>query len=134
MDHVDRIAPAERLRKGDEAPSIDCMAQMDDGVIVGFSDGVIRRVGFRPNGYGDEIGRCEDGVECLAAIPDQDGWLVSASGNQVKFWNTKEERGEQDGDGDSSDEEKPKKKRKKLKSKSKSKSGGSTSAFFANLG
>jgi hypothetical protein len=133
MDHVDRIAPAERLRKGDEAPSIDCMTQMDDGVIVGLSDGVIRRVGFRPNGYGEEIGRCEDGVECLAAIPDHDGWLVSASGSQVRFWNTNEDKGEQEDDGDSSDEKKPKK-RKKVKSKSKSKSGGAVSAFFADLG
>ena len=133
MDHVDRIAPAERLRKGDEAPSVDCMAQIGDGVVVGLSDGVIRRVGFRPNIYGDEIGRCDDGLECLAAIPNQEGWLVSAAGTKIAFWNTNvQDHGAQDSDKDSSEEEKPKKRRKK--SKGAKKSDGAKSAFFADLG
>jgi hypothetical protein len=133
MDHVDRIAPAERIRKGGEAPSIDCIAQVDDGVIVGLRDGVVRRVGFKPNRYGDEIGRWDDGVECLAAVPDQDGWVALASGSKVMLLNTNtEDDGAQDSDRDSSEEEKRKKKRKK--SKAGKKSGGVKSTFFADLG
>lgn len=145
MDHVDRIAPAGRLRKNDEAPSVDCMVQMNDEVIVGTSDGVVRRLGFRPNRYGDVVGRCGDIVTCLSGIPDQEGWIVSASGTIVKFWNLdageppKEdskdnENGDNDGGGDndeSSEEEIPKKRRKK--SKKAKKSSGDKSAFFADL-
>jgi WD repeat-containing protein 55 len=142
MDHVDRIAPADRLRKSDEAPSVDCMVQLDEEVIVGTSDGIIRRLGFRPNRYGDVVGRCEDVVTCLSGIPDQDGWVVSGSGTSVKFWNIDaEENNAEDGkededrddddDNNSSEEEKPKKRRKK--SKKTKKANGDTSTFFAGL-
>src|SRR5271154_1951426 len=77
MDHVDRIAPADRIRKGDEAPNVDCIVHLDEEVIVGNSDGNIRRLGFRPNRYGDVVGKCEDGVTCLAVVPERDGWVVS---------------------------------------------------------
>jgi hypothetical protein len=143
MDHVDRVAPAGRLRKSDEAPSVDCMVQLDEGVIVGTSDGVIRRLGFRPNRYEDVLGRCEDVVTCLSRVPDQEGWIVSASGTSVRFWNTdageqpegdgkdNEEADNDDDDNDSSEEEKPQKRRKK--SKKVKKSSGDKSAFFADL-
>ena len=142
MDHVDRIALAERLRKSDEAPSVDCMVQLDEEVIVGTSDGVIRRLGFRPNRYGDVIGRCGDVVTCLSGIPDQGGWVVSASGTCVKFWTTDpgdkvgedgedDDEGDDNDDNDPSEEEKPKKKRKN--SKDVKKTSRDTSAFFADL-
>lgn len=142
MDHVDRIAPADRLRKSEEAPSVDCMVQLDEEVIVGTSDGVIRRLGFRPNRYGDVLGRCDDVVTCLSRVPDQEGWIVSASGTSVKFWNTDagvqpegdgkdNEEVDNDDDNDSSEEEKPQKRRKK--SKKVKKSSGDKSAFFADL-
>lgn len=132
MDHVDRIAPAGRLRKGDEAPSIDSMVQLDDQVIVGASDGTIRALGFRPNRYGEVIGNCEEGVTSLAIVPGQDGWILSASGSTVKFWDTNaQHNGTEDEDEESSsEEEKRKKKRKKSKG---NKSSGSSSAFFADL-
>ena len=112
---MDRIAPAERLRKGEEAPSIDCLAKLGDEVIVGLSDGTIRRLGFRPNGYGDLVGRCEDGVTSLLAVPREDGWVVSASGTKVNFWDVKAERdGEEDeeSEDEESEDEKPNKRRK----------------------
>lgn len=132
MDHVDRIAPAGRLRKGDEAPSIDCMVQLDGQIIVGASDGTIRALGFRPNRYGEVIGNCEDGVTSLAIVPGQDGWIISASGSSVKFWDTNGQRNgaEDEDEGTSSEEEKRKKKRKKSKGY---KSSGGSSAFFADL-
>ena len=141
MDHVDRIAPAERIRKGDEAPSVDCMVQVGDGVIVGTSDGSIRKLGFRPNLYGDVIGKCEEGVTCLSSVPDGEdwllepfgeGWVVSASGSKLEFWNTNEsqEAAEEENE-DSSEDEKPRKKKKK--SKKGPKSSGASSAFFADL-
>jgi WD40 repeat protein len=131
MDHVDRIAPFENLRKGDEAPSVDCMVQIDGEVMVGASDGSIRRLAFRPNGYTDFIGRCEDGVSSLAVVPEQDGWIVSASGTKVAFWNTNIDRDDDQNGGDisSSEEEKPKKKRKKTKGIKKS----SRAPLFADL-
>jgi hypothetical protein len=142
MDHVDRIAPADRLRKSDEAPSVDCMVQLDEEVIVGTSDGFIRRLGFRPNKYGNVVGRCDDVVTCLSGIPGQDGWIVSGSATSVKFWNidateNNAEDGQEDEDGDngddddSSEEEKPKKRRKKAKKIKKT--SGDTSTFFADL-
>src|SRR5271170_3304033 len=124
MDHVDRIAPAERFRKGDEAPSVDCMVQVGDGVIAGASDGSIRKLGFRPNQYGDVIGKCVEGVTCLTSIPDGEdwslepfgeGWVVSASGTKLEFWNTKEFQEDAEEDEDSSEDEKPRKKKKKSK-------------------
>ena len=141
MDHVDRIAPAERIRKADEAPSVDCMVQIGDGVIVGTSDGSIRKLGFRPNQYGDVIGKCEEGVACLASIPDGEdwllepfgeGWVVTASGSKLEFWNTNasQEDANED-DENSSEDEKPRKKKKK--SKKGPKSSGASSAFFGDL-
>ena len=132
MDHVDRIAPAGRLRKGDEAPSIDCMVQLDGQIIVGASDGTIRKLGFRPNRYGEVIGNCEDGVTSLAIVPGQDGWIVSASGSTVKFWdmNAQHNGAEDEDEVSSGEEEKRKKKRKKSK---RNKSSGGSSAFFADL-
>jgi hypothetical protein len=133
MDHVDRIAPAGRLRKGDEAPNIDCMVQWDDQVIVGSSDGNIRTVKFRPNAYGGVVGCCEDCVTSLAVVPEHDGWIVSASGSKVTFWDmnaTESVRAEEE-EEESSEDEKPKKKHKKSK-KSKS-TNGDSSAFFADL-
>lgn len=133
MDHVDRIAPTRMLRRGDDAASIDCMVQLDDQVIVGASDGSIIRVGFRPNAH-SIIEVCDDGVTCLAAVPEQEGWIVSASGSKVTFWNIDgTQNGAVDEDDDSSEEEKPKKKRKKTKKGSKKSSVGS-STFFADLG
>lgn len=138
QDHIDRISPAERLRKGDEAPNIDCMLQVEDEVFVGASDGTIRRLGFRPNRYIGIIGRCEDGVTSLVGVPDQDGWIISASGTKVAFLDTnKEEEQEANGDDkikDSDEEErKPKKKRKKSKGSKTAIRGGTSSAFFADL-
>lgn len=138
QDHVDRISPAERLRKGDEAPNIDCMIQVEEEVIVGASDGTIRRLGFRPNRYIDVVGRCEDGVTSLVGVPDQEGWIISASGAKVAFWDTnkkeEEEPSNDDENEDSEEEErKPKKKRKKSKGSNKGVSGGTSSAFFADL-
>ena len=132
MDHIDRIAPAGRLRKGDEAPGIDCMVQVDGQIIVGASDGTIRTLGFRPNKYGEVIGNCEDGVTSLDIIPGQDGWILSASGSTVKFWDTKAQHNgtENEDEESSSGEEKRKRKRKKSKG---NKSSGGTSAFFADL-
>ena len=134
MDHVDRIAPAGRLRKGDEAPSIDSMVQLDDQVIVGTSDGTIRALGFRPNKYGEVIGNCEDGVTSLAIVPGQDGWILSTSGSTVKFWDSNAQHNyaedEDEDEESSSEEEKRKKKRKKSKG---DKSSGGSSAFFADL-
>jgi len=120
MDHVDRVSPADRIRKGDEAPSVDCIVHLDEEVIVGNSDGNIRRLGFRPNRYGDVVGKCEDGVTCLAVVPERDGWVVSASGTKVTFLDVNAaddndvDGAEIDEDG-SSEDEKPKKKRKKGK-------------------
>lgn len=137
MDHVDRIAPAGRLRKGDEAPNIDCMVQLEGQVIVGASDGSIRTLGFRPNVYGEIVGQCEDGVTNLAVVPEQEGWIVSASGSKVNFWDTNgvqngAETEEVEEAVDSSEDEKPTKKRKK--SKGSKKSNKVSSAFFADLG
>lgn len=132
MDHVDRIAPAGKLRKGDEASSIDCMVQLEDQIIVGASDGSIRTVGFRPNRYEGVIAHCEDGVTSLAVVPKQERWIVSASGSKITFWDTNEHQndGVDDNNGSSSEEEKPKKKRKKSAN---NKNRGSTSTFFADL-
>ena len=134
LDHVDRIAPAGRVRKGDEAPNVDCMVQVEDEVIVGTSDGVIRRLGFRPNMY---RGQCEDGVTSLLGAPNQEGWLVSASGTKVAFWDINKKEEDEASDDDEEDEEseeerKPKKRRKKSKG-SKKVSGGPSSTFFADL-
>jgi WD repeat-containing protein 55 len=132
MDHVDRIAPAGRLRKGDEAPSIDCMVQVDGQIIVGASDGSIRALGFRPNKYGEVIGNCEDSVMGLAIVPGQDGWILSASGSIVKFWDTNalHNGAEDEEEESSSEEDKRKKKRKRPKG---DKSSGGSSVFFADL-
>jgi WD repeat-containing protein 55 len=132
MDHIDRIAPAGRLRKGDEAPGIDCMVQVDGQIIVGASDGTIRTLGFRPNKYGEVIGNCADGVTSLDIVPGHDGWILSASGSTVKFWDTKAHHSgtEDEDEGSSSGEEKRKRKRKSSKG---NKSSGGTSAFFADL-
>ena len=137
LDHVDRIAPAGRVRKGDEAPNVDCMVQIEDEVIVGTSDGVIRRLGFRPNMYRDVVGQCEDGVTSLLGVPNQEGWLVSASGTKVAFWDINKKEEDEASDDDEEDEEseeerKPKKRRKKSKG-SKKVSGGPSSTFFADL-
>jgi WD repeat-containing protein 55 len=128
MDHVDRIAPAERLRKGDEAPSIDCLVQRDEEVIIGASDGTIRKLGFRPNKYGDMIGTCGDGLTSLVVVPHEEDWLVSASGTKVTFWKTNETHSAAE-DDESSDEEKRKKKRKKKSRRA----SGDRSTFFADL-
>jgi hypothetical protein len=64
MDHVDRISPLGKVRKGDEPANVDCMVQMEDKVIVGLSDGWIHGVKFRLNRYGDAVGQCEEGVTC----------------------------------------------------------------------
>jgi WD40 repeat protein len=64
MDHVDRISPLGKVRKGDEPANVDCMVQMEDKVIVGLSDGWIHGVKFRLNWYGDAVGQCEEGVTC----------------------------------------------------------------------
>lgn len=130
LDHVDRVAPAERVRKGDEAPSIDCMVQVEDSMIVGSSDGVIRRLGFRPNKYLDVIGRCEYGVTSLIGVPGMEGWIVSASGSKVAFWDTHAVQHEEN--EDSSEEERSKKKRKKSKKGNKP-SNVESAAFFADL-
>jgi len=142
LDHVDRIAPAERLRKGDEAPSVDCMVRVGDDIIVGAGDGNIRKLGFRPNQYRDVVGKCEEVVTCLASVPDGDdwnveplgeGWVVSGSGSKLEFWDTNESHDDaEEDDHDSSEDEKPKKKRKKSKKGPKS-SGASSAAFFADL-
>jgi len=134
MDHVDRIAPAGRLRKGDEAPSIDCMVQLEGQVIVGASDGYIRTLGFRPNVYGEIVGQCEDGVTSLAVVPEQEGWIVSASGSKVTFCDTNATQNDAEAEEEdySSEDEKPKKKRKK--SKGSKKPSGASPAFFADLG
>lgn len=131
MDHIDRIAPAERLRKGDEAPSVDCMVQVEDDVIVGSSDGCIRKLGFRPNQYREMVGRCDDGITSMVLVPDQEDWIVSASGARVTFWNTAAADHDDSDEEASSEDEKPKKKRKK--SKRSKKSGGVSSALFADL-
>lgn len=134
LDHVDRIAPAERLRKSDEAPSIDCLCKIEGGVIVGSSDGVIRRLGFRPNKYLDVVGKCELGVTGIIAVPEMEGWIVSASGSKIAFWDTNATHNEEkeENDGDSSEEERSRKKRKKGK-KGKKPSNVEQSAFFADL-
>jgi WD repeat-containing protein 55 len=131
LDHIDRISPAERVRKGDEAPSIDCLVKGGDGVFAGSSDGVIRRVGFRPNQYLDIIGKCELGVSALAAIPEMEGWIVSASGSKIAFWDTNAPQNEQEEDS-SEEEEKLRKKRRKRK-KGKKSTHVEESAFFADL-
>jgi hypothetical protein len=64
MDHVDRISPLGKVRKGDEPANVDCMVQTEDKVIVGLSDGWIHGVKFRLNQYGDAVGQCEEGVTC----------------------------------------------------------------------
>jgi hypothetical protein len=113
------------------------MIQVEE-VIVGASDGTIRRLGFRPNRYIEVVGRCEDGVTSLVGVPDQEGWIISASGAKVAFWDTnkkeEEEPSNDDENEDSEEEErKPKKKRKKSKGSNKGVSGGTSSAFFADL-
>ena len=140
MDHVDRIAPAERVRKGDEAPSVDCIVQIGKDVIAGTSDGSIRRLGFRPNQYGDVIGKCEEGITCVASIPDGESWsldargqewIVSASGTTLQFWNMNELDEDAEHENGSSEDEKPKKKRKK--SKKGPNARGVSSAFLVDL-
>jgi WD repeat-containing protein 55 len=133
LDHVDRISPAERTRKGDEAPSVDCMIQFQNDVMVGSGDGAIRRLGFRPNQYLEVIGRCEDGVTGLVAVPEMEGWIVAAAGTKVAFWDTNAVEGEEEDEkGDSSEEERSRKRRKKGK-KARIASNVEKSAFFADL-
>ena len=139
MDHVDRISPPGKVRKGDELANVDCMVRQDDKVIVGLSDGWIRVVEFRPNQYGDVVGRCADGVTCLSSVPLEQGWVISASGPTVKFWDINgKETGEAEDEeiADSSEEDKPKTKRKRGNTKAKLKdldTGASSSSFFADL-
>jgi WD repeat-containing protein 55 len=134
MDHVDRISPLGKVRMGDEPANVDCIVQMEDKVIVGLSDGWLRTVEFRPNRYGDAVGQCEEGVTCLSVVPQEKGWVVSASAATVKFWDTNMEENaeeEEDDESDSSEEEKPAKKRKTGKNKGNGKA--SSSAFFSEL-
>jgi len=131
-DHVDRIAPAEKLRKGDEAPSVDCMVALENEVLVGTADGKIRPLRFRPNQYGKLVGQCEDGVTALAVVPNEERWIVSAAGTKVQFWNTNDE-GQEDDEESSDEEEKRKKKRKKGKGGKVKPSENSSGAFFADL-
>jgi hypothetical protein len=67
----------------------------------------------------------------VAIIPNQEDWIVSASGTKVIFWNTSGVENDANDEDGSSEDEKPKKKRKKSKQSKKSK--GASSAFFADL-
>ena len=139
MDHVDRISPPGKVRKGDEPANVDCMVRLDDKVIIGLSDGWINTVEFRPNRHGDVVGRCADGVTCLSSVPQEQDWVISASGSRVKFWDTKKEEtgdAEYEEEADSSEEDKLKKRRKVGNEKAKLKgvdAGTSLSSFFADL-
>lgn len=114
MDHVDRVAPAKKVMKGDEAPSIDCLLRLDDEVIVGASDGSIRRLGFRPNAFRDKVGSCEDGITSLAVVPQEDGWIASASGTKVSFWSVNAVENMEEKEDENRKRKRPKKKSKGL--------------------
>jgi len=139
MDHVDRISPRGKVRKGYEPANVDCMVRLDDKVIVGLSDGWISAIEFRPNRYGDVVGRCVDGVTCLSSVPQEQSWVVSASGSCVKFWDINKEEtkdAEHEEEADSSAEDNRKKKRKTGNKRAKPKgvdTGTSLSSFLADL-
>ena len=127
-DHIDRIPPPQKLRTGGEPANVDCLANVAGEVVVGFSDGGIRKLRVRPNQYGEWVGRCEMGVSSLAGMEWEEGWVVSASGTKVQFWNLHE----REYDGEDRGEEKPKRRRKKG-TKSGETSKADVSAFFADL-
>jgi hypothetical protein len=129
LDHVDRIAPAQKVKRGDEASSVDCLVRVGEGVVAAGSDGVIRRVGFRPNGYKGEVGRCEEGVVALEEVSREEGWVVSASGRKIQFWDLDVQVEDPE---DSSEDETPKRKKKKKGKKVRTVSGNADT-FFADL-
>jgi len=106
---------------------------MDDVVIVGSSDGCIRRLRLRPNQYLDVIGRCDDGVTSLVEVPDMEGWIVSSSGSKIAFWDTN--ASEHEDNEKSSEDDKPRKKKKKKKrgTRGETTRNSNIDMFFADL-